>query len=437
MSAFTQRLPWHRALCAMVLISVCLWAERFSLMACKYSVRDVAFVDLGSVSFEFVSVIPSPEMDHVKSRIQPVATAVFLDSNVHSSWVATEDASRYPALESLGNVSGGQRFYLCREGLSPLLMHPGNALGDQQDDELWQWMEHTIDSPMRSEILKHLLEAYAVILVAEGNLGSENERARSAANAAAEAIAKLMPKMPKPVDVPPQVVVIPHEQYAVEASMLWSLGMDSKPSEEVQAVVLVGRGRRLGPVLRADELTSTGLQSILAVAGQDCECDLDRSWMQGPMIPLRWGPDRQKAAFDALDFDPENPLVKAEISRILARGKQGIRVTNRADIGTNMDMLLLGYSEEVIELEAEEPVFASGTMETNTADVETETDASSSIPAVLANDDLPEKDVIDPLSSDPPEKVGSARKTLVMLAVFCMLALLGGIGVLLFGRRHG
>jgi hypothetical protein len=54
----------------------------YSAHACKYSVRDVAFVDLTQESYAFLTLSSSSDLEELKVRIQPVATAVFLDSNI-------------------------------------------------------------------------------------------------------------------------------------------------------------------------------------------------------------------------------------------------------------------------------------------------------------------------------------------------------------------
>ena len=43
--------------------------------ACKYSVRDVAFVDLTQESYAFLTISSGSDLDAIKARIQPVATA--------------------------------------------------------------------------------------------------------------------------------------------------------------------------------------------------------------------------------------------------------------------------------------------------------------------------------------------------------------------------
>ena len=97
----------------------------------------------------------------------------------------------------------------------------------------------------------------------------ENQRvAQEALARAASFIEELMPDMPKPVDVPPQVIMIPHQDIGKERALIWSLGMDWQAAEEPQASILIGRGRRLGLALKGDAITSVQLQEMLAVAGQ-------------------------------------------------------------------------------------------------------------------------------------------------------------------------
>ena len=86
-----------------------------------------------------------------------------------------------------------------------------------------------------------------MILFVEGTDASQTKRARTAVDDAIKAITPLMPQMPKPVDHPPEVVVVPTKRVAAESVLLWSLGLDAEPVPEPQAVVLMGRGRRGGP----------------------------------------------------------------------------------------------------------------------------------------------------------------------------------------------
>lgn len=129
--------------------------------------------------------------------------------------------------------------------------------------------------------------------------------------------------------------------------------MDTKTTPEPQALVLMGRGRRVGEMLRGGLITRTALQEALAVIGQDCECGLDRVWMQGERFPLAWGQPEKKAAFAELGFDPDNPKVKAEISRIITRGPNSRPSGNTQSASDNFDQLALGYSEDIIGIDEE------------------------------------------------------------------------------------
>src|SRR5690606_38634283 len=77
---------------------------------------------------------------------------------------------------------------------------------------------------------------------------------------------------------------------------------------------------------------------------QDCECELDREWMKGPLLPARWDAGRQQQALQSLGFDPENPLVRAEVSRIVLRGPGTGQMKKLAGTASG-----LGYSEVLLD----------------------------------------------------------------------------------------
>ena len=54
-----------------------------------------------------------------------------------------------------------------------------------------------------------------------------------------------------------------------------------------------------------------------------------------------------------LGFDPDNPKVKAEISRIIARGPNSRPSGNPQSASENFDQLALGYSEDIIGIDQE------------------------------------------------------------------------------------
>jgi hypothetical protein len=96
---------------------------------------------------------------------------------------------------------------------------------------------------------------------------------------------------------------------------MWSLGLtESAPTP--QAIIVYGRGRKMGPVLRNDSLTTEAIYNFLLYVGADCECDMDRSYLNGHLIPLYWSSAARERVGTVLGFDPENPLVKMDMLNI-------------------------------------------------------------------------------------------------------------------------
>lgn len=308
--------------------------------ACRYSVRDVGFADLGNERYTLRCFVDDPENGGSADPLGQAARTLLSDSNV--------------AFELANRDSGEQRLALVSpDGKRTHTIAWPSAEAKAGEPE-WGLIQSIIASPARDALLEKLIPAYAVILLVDGTDVAQTKRAQTAAAGAIEAITKLMPKMPKPVEHPPVVVRLPVDRMKEETILLWSLGMDSRPTPEPQAVVLMGRGRRVGDTMRGGLITRTALQEALAVVGQDCECGLDRVWMQGERFPLAWGQSEKQAAFAELGFDPENPKVKAEISRIIARGPNSRPSGKPPSASENFDQLALGYSEEIIGID--EPI---------------------------------------------------------------------------------
>jgi hypothetical protein len=193
-----------------------------------------------------------------------------------------------------------------------------------------------------------------VVLLVDGEDEGANDRAYTEAQKAIERVAGLMSVMPKPVKEPPHLIRIPSKKYLEEKVLLWSLGIDVEDRSKPHVAVLYGRGRRIGPLLRGETIKEKFLFNVLLIIGADCECDLDRAWLQGVMIPLRWDDSVQARAARVLDFDPENPMVKMEVSRIVSTGPGGMYAAGRLGDPLEEDVLF-GYSEEALTFDQAEP----------------------------------------------------------------------------------
>ena len=317
--------------------------------ACRYTVRDVGFADLGNERYTFYCFVDDQVPGARVDQLGQAAAVLFGDANVQFQLVNLAKGD-HPQAKRLTKRTPGVPTGLL---LSPdgELAWPVNFPADKPDNPEWDFLSSVVSSPTRDELIEKLIPAYAVILFVEGTDAAQTKRARTAVDDAIKAITPLMPQMPKPVDHPPVVVVVPAKRVADESVLLWSLGLDAAPVPEPQAVVLMGRGRRVGQSLRGGLVTRSELQEAMAVVGQDCECGLDRVWMQGERFPLSWGRAERTAAYAELGFDPDNPQVKAEISRIISRGPNsrpsGMPSSN------HFEQLSLGYSEELIEFNIE------------------------------------------------------------------------------------
>ncbi len=317
--------------------------------ACRYTVRDVGFADLGNERYTFFCFVDGQVSTERAKQLGQAAGALLGDSNVRFELVNLAKGD-HPQAKRLAKREPGVP--------AGLLLSPDGELAwpvifpaAKPDNPEWSFLASAVSSPTRNKLLRKLIPAYAVVLFVEGTDAAQTRRARAAVSDAIKAITPLMPQMPKPVDHPPEMVVVPAERIAEESVLMWSLGLDTEPVPEPQAVVLMGRGRRVGQPLRGGLVTRTALQESLAVVGQDCECGLDRVWMQGERFPLSWGRTEKTAAFKELGFDPENPQVKAEISRIISRGPNSRPGGATQTASSNFDQLALGYSEEIIEIE--------------------------------------------------------------------------------------
>ena len=311
---FRQRMGWF-----VFFVAVSAWA-------CRYSVRDTGFVDLGLEAYRLRWVTESGASAEVRSK----AELLLRDSNI--VWDEDPTGGGFPRAAGLylRDVEG--------RILSLPLPNPSDATA------VLRGVEMAVTSPLRERVYREGLRAYALVLLLEGTDGVANARVRQDVDSAITATARLLSSMPKPVETPPQLLAVSLKEQATEKVLVWGLGLDPAATDSPRVVLVFGRGRRLGLPLEGPLITQTALRDRLLLIGQDCECDLDRAWLKGPLLPGRWGRELQQAALDTLGFDPGNPMVRAEISRIVERGPQNPGRRRPPSSGTS-----LGYSEESVE----------------------------------------------------------------------------------------
>ena len=310
-------------------VLVCVSGE---LLACRYSVRDTGFVDLGEEAYRIV--MRGDWSAEKAERLRTLARVRLSDSNL----------SVVPEVLPQSGGRGLVPVLVLADGRGRELELARGEVLQGDDSALASILEAAADSGLRSEILDAALGAYAVVVFFEGVREAENQMVGGALHGAVRKIERLMPSMPKPVSTPPAVIRVTRARQASERVTLWGLGFEMGSMDEPRVAVVFGRGRRIGSGLEGPLITQTAVHERLSIIGQDCECELDRAWMKGPVLPGRWDSTRQNLAARTLGFDPENPLVRTEISRIVNR-EAGTGSQRKLPKSTTS----LGYEENALE----------------------------------------------------------------------------------------
>lgn len=294
--------------------------------ACKYSVRDVAFVDLGVQPY-----LLRYSHDDKDEALTKSIRAILKGTNIQFEYVASNQTSM-------------------------MIVAPDGRKLRMEDGAALDSVNALVNSPLRQRLKNLSLQHHSVVMLINGSNAAANAIAKQSADTAATSINAVLDKLPKPIKRGPVVVVVDAKTARSERVLLWSLGLDEDQNDEATIAIIYGRLRRLGPLLTAPPATNVDLIANMNLIGQDCECELERAWMTGPMIPHRWTTEDEAAAVNALDFDPGSPLVRSEIQRILARGPStGGPRNERIGEARPIDPLL-GYSEVEIEPETNEEV---------------------------------------------------------------------------------
>ena len=426
-----------RILCCAVCVAFCLAPA--TATACKYSVRDVGFVDLSSQPYRLYCFLNGESHGDFAAEFLKTAKSRFADSNVVAEVVDVVANPDHPALKyrpTTTAIDAPELVLIAPESdLPPLPLDvPVATMGNE--------LTRLVASPLRDQIWNSIVEAYAVVVVIEGESPEENRRAADAGRFAIKQLNGIMAQMDKPVDTPPKLLIVSAEQAAREPVLLWSWGLSAEDRKEPAVVTLFGRGRQLGPVVAGSDISGTELFETLALVGKSCECELDRSWMQGPMFPHAWDINRQADVTRALGFDAENPLIKVEISRIIARGDQNRSAKDAVD-AIAIDPLL-GYGEfdvDTVSIDEspleETPLDESSTDSVSPVEETVETPSTAEVPTAVV-DAKPNPITATESPVAQPEETSSlaTRDTAVITTVLLCIVAIGG-GLFLLYRRQG
>lgn len=323
------------------------------IFACKYNVRDMGFVDLEDRPYLLTLYLGSPYTESDLQRFKRSLQSQLHGTNIRSQVVHRIHQKTHPALSMLDDASADS-------DVSLLLVDPAGqkypvwTLDKEKDIEqqVHAIITSIVTSPLRNAIQERSLRIFSVVLLIEGQQEQKNDRFRQMALEAIAEIKLAMGTLPKPISHPPELMTLRWQDRPAEQLLLWSQGLLNKPVDDPTIVILYGRLRRMGPVLNGAEITSEKIISLLSVIGADCECELDRSWLQGEMIPAKWDSDKFTVLTGQLGFDTENPMIKIEISQILQKGRQDAKPPGFEAIKG----LKMGYREIEISFDLPESV---------------------------------------------------------------------------------
>ncbi len=288
-------------------------------LACRYNVRETGFVDLGIESYRLLGFVDSEMPTEEISQLESLATELLADSSVSFELISVDQNPDHPAMEYWRPVEG-------QEGRpSAALVSPrGHSLwlgpfwdGVFSPDQVREALLGVVSSPVRSRIVEELATAFGVVLLIEGGNQAENSRARTAVLQAIGTVESELEYFPKPIRRGPALITLTREELTSEQLLLWSFHLGTDDLEEPIAVILYGRGRWIGPAMIGEEITLDLVSRILFVIGADCECGLSPRLIRGTGIPILWNRRLQALVSQDLGFDPDNPLVRMEVSRIL------------------------------------------------------------------------------------------------------------------------
>ncbi len=316
-------------------IALLLWLclAPVSPLACLYNVRDIGFVDLDSEQYRLYGFVRPDAPAMSISDLERGLAGVFRDCNVRIEIVKLGDSTNHIASKYLGQH--GENALPTAALVSPDGHATRFALpeaGPAFHARLASTFEPVASSPARNEILRTVTRAFGAVLLIEGDDAADNHRARGEIAKAIEEVGMRMKTMPKSVANPPAVVTIDAAALQSESALLWSLGLAPTKTRQPRAAVLYGKARWIGPLMNGEEITLRNVMGILSIIGADCECGLDLAWTMGTRLLVRWDETTHSVAAKNLGFDPENPVVRMEISRILSRSGLSTAMTTSGQL---------------------------------------------------------------------------------------------------------
>lgn len=305
--------------------------------------REIGFADFGKDSYQFVLFKDNRISDTDAKLFKTISYAALLDANITVQVIDVQKDKSSQLLNYYKKLKNG-------ELPNAILVSPEKRakffIFNSKEDFtqiVWSIIEDIVTSSARDKLIEKIIQSYGVVYFIEGSNSVENMKAKRIVDKAIDEIKLIMMSLPKPVNFPPVIITIKSNEIESEDVLLWSLGYETLNKSKPAVALIYGRGRRMGPMLSGEKIKADVVKNMLRFIGEDCECGLDRSWMLGTMVPLRWDSKLKAGVLSQYGFDADNPMVISEMSQILSVAPE--RINNSIDTD-----LLYGYSESVLAI---------------------------------------------------------------------------------------
>ncbi len=302
-----------------ILTSMCIMWFFVGIFPCDYNIRDAGFVNLNDLSYKLYFFIDDKTLAKSIEVFKEESLHVLSGSNILPVIVHVSRDRDHKAMEHyrFWDLQDLPAFILTSPDQRTLPLHIPNDITVNRES-IQKVLQNAVSSSVREEILAYIVKAYAVLILIEGPDPEENRSAFEKIKKASQKIDSVMSQLPKRIETPPHIIVIPHDRTMGERIFLWSLDLNSGDMDRARLAILFGRGRIFYSPFESALVSASEITDMLTIIGLSCDCGLDKKGLIGQSIPLRWDENLQTEVVKYLGFDAENPLTKREIAGILA-----------------------------------------------------------------------------------------------------------------------
>lgn len=308
--------------------------------ACKYSVRDVGFVNMKNADYSLIFLAGDQYDAAFRSSLEKIARQELAGSNVGFTMI---DLVKTPDPKIVKLLKNSPGLWLVGPNDRATELELPTIANTLNADRLTPNLRNLANSPFARQLAEQLPNAFAVTVFVDGDDPAENQRARLEVERVTEQIRQVMGRLEKPAKGPPLILSLDAQQRENERSLLWALGVEE--TKRPNAAIVFGRFRRGAKLFTGDQIDAAKMFSPLAALGFSCECNLDRDTLFGPTLPHRWTDDNRKRTSAANGFEPDDPQVRAEVNAILAKKP----LIEAGELSVTFEELMLGLKETPLD----------------------------------------------------------------------------------------